>query len=78
MACSGTLGNLRDQLGLAEPTFATDMETSYINSIADEQNVTNFRSLVDYANSLLNSWSNSFAFFYAKTSLRRSSAHNSS
>ena len=64
----GTLGNLRDQLGLAEPTFATDIEASYINSIADEQNVTNFRILVDYANSLLNSWTNSFAFFYANTS----------
>jgi hypothetical protein len=64
----GTLGNLRSQLGLAEPTFATDREASYINSVADEQNVTNFRILVDYTNSLLNSWTNSFAFFYQNTS----------
>jgi hypothetical protein len=64
----GTLGNLRDQLGLAEPTYTTDKQPSYINSIADEQNVTNFRILVDYTNSLLNSWTNSFAFFYQNTS----------
>jgi hypothetical protein len=64
----GTLGNLRDQLGLAEPTFSTDREPSYINSVPDEQNVTNFRILVDYTNSLLNSWTNSFAFFYQNTS----------
>jgi hypothetical protein len=64
----GTLGNLRDQLGLAEPTLATDTEPSYINTVADEQNVTNLRILVDYTNSLLNSWTNSFAFFFQNTS----------
>jgi hypothetical protein len=64
----GTLGNLRSQLGLGEPTWASDTEPNYINTVADEQNVTNFRILVDYTNSLLNSWTNSFAFFYQNTS----------
>jgi hypothetical protein len=63
----GTLGNLRDQMGLAEPTLPTDREPSYINTVADEQNVTNFRILVDYTNSIFNSWTNSFAFFYQNT-----------
>jgi hypothetical protein len=60
----GTLGNLRDQLGLAEPIYPSDREPSYINTVEDERNVTNFRILVDYTNSLFNSWTNSFAFFY--------------
>jgi hypothetical protein len=63
----GTLGNLRDELGLAEPTTLDDTEPSYINTVADEQNVTNFRILVDYVNSLLNSWQNSFQFFFVNT-----------
>jgi hypothetical protein len=63
----GMLGDLRDVLGLAEPTSLGDTEPSYINTVADEQNVTNFRILVDYTNSLLNSWMNSFAFFFTST-----------
>lgn len=63
----GTLGNLRDELGLAEPTTSADRKRSYINTVSDEQNVTNFRILVDYANSLLSSWQNSFQFFYTNT-----------
>lgn len=63
----GTLGNLRDELGLAEPTSRADTDASYINTVADEQNVTNFRILVDYANALLNSWANSFQFFFMST-----------
>ena len=54
----GSLGDLRDQLGLAET-----IGTSYINTVSDEQNVTNFRIIVDYANSLLNAWRNSIQFF---------------
>jgi hypothetical protein len=54
----GSLGDLRDQLGLAET-----IGNSYINTIADEQNVTNFRIIIDYVNSLLNGWRNSFQFF---------------
>lgn len=54
----GSLGDLRDQLGLSE-----SIAPSYINTIADEQNVTNFRIVIDYVNSLLNGWSNSLQFF---------------
>ncbi len=54
----GSLGDLRDQLGLAEA-----IGPSYINTIADEQNVTNFRIVIDYVNSLLNGWCNSLQFF---------------
>jgi hypothetical protein len=63
----GTLGNLRDQLGLVEQTNKPLTHPSYVNSIEDEQNVTNFRIIVDYANSLLNAWTNSFRFFYNTT-----------
>jgi hypothetical protein len=59
----GTLGDLRDQLGLTE--VESQGHRSFINTVDDEQNVTNFRILVDYTNSLLTSWQNSFQFFYA-------------
>ena len=59
----GTLGDLRDQLGLTEVESAG--HRSFINTVDDEQNVTNFRILVDYTNSLLTSWQNNFQFFYA-------------
>jgi hypothetical protein len=54
----GSLGDLRDELGLSET-----IRPSYVNTIADEQNVTNFRIVVDYTNSLLNAWQNNIAFF---------------
>jgi hypothetical protein len=54
----GSLGDLRDELGLSET-----LPPSYVNTIADEQNVTNFRIIVDYANSLLNVWQNNIQFF---------------
>jgi hypothetical protein len=59
----GSLGDLRDELGLSE-TVGTD----YVNTISDEQNVTNFRIIVDYANSLLNAWTNSIQFFAGASS----------
>lgn len=58
----GTLGDLRDLLGLHQTTVPGRYR-SYINTIEDEQNVTNFRIAVDYANSLWNGWSNSIQFF---------------
>ena len=63
----GSLGNLRDLLGLYAlpvpmPPGNPPIEV-YVNTVADETDVTNFRILVDYANSLLNGWSNSFRFF---------------
>jgi hypothetical protein len=65
----GSLGDLRDLLGLfslpvtnlAHP--GNQPVPYYVNSIADEQDATNFRILVDYANALLNAWINSVQFF---------------
>jgi hypothetical protein len=65
----GSLGELRDLLGLFSQSyqntaFAPPLSTPfYINTIADEQDATNFRILVDYANSLLNAWGNSIQYF---------------
>jgi hypothetical protein len=78
----GSLGDLRDVLGLfsqpqvavaianprAIPERATWPVPFYINTIADEQDATNFRILVDYANSLLNAWRNSIQFFAGRQS----------
>jgi hypothetical protein len=54
----GSLGDLRDELGLSDT-----VDPTYINTVADEQNVTNFRIVVDYVNSLLNAWINNIQFF---------------
>jgi hypothetical protein len=68
----GSLGDLRDLLGLfSQETISfppavyapTLSVPCYINSIADEQNATNFRILVDYANSVFNAWENSIQYF---------------
>ena len=56
----GSLGNLRDMLGLFE---LFDKKNNFINTVEDEQNVTNFRVIVDYVNSVFNAWSNSVQFF---------------
>jgi hypothetical protein len=56
----GSLGNLRDMLGLFE---LVDVKNRFINTIEDEQNVTNFRVIVDYVNSVFNAWTNSVQFF---------------
>lgn len=56
----GSLGNLRDMLGLFE---LVDVKNRFINTVADEQNVTNFRVIVDYVNSIYNAWANSVQFF---------------
>jgi len=53
----GTLGNLRDVLGL---NF-TDQD--FVNSVGDEQNLSNFRILADYVTSLAQSWINNVPFF---------------
>jgi hypothetical protein len=52
----GTLGKLRDVLGLK---FSEDL----INTVEDEQDVTNFRILSDYLTSLAQSWINNLGFF---------------
>jgi hypothetical protein len=62
----GSLGDLRDSLGLfALPIVGVP---NYVNTVEDEQNVTNFRVLVDYANSLLDVWRNNVQFFAAQQS----------
>jgi hypothetical protein len=58
----GTLGDLRDVLGLHQ-IAQTPTQPVYINTIDDETNVTNFRIIVDYANSLWNAWRNNIQFF---------------
>lgn len=58
----GTLGDLRDVMGLRQMPGPGSF-VSYINTIDDETNVTNFRIVVDYANSLWNGWVNNIQFF---------------
>ncbi|BCG02012.1 hypothetical protein PPGU19_065800 (plasmid) [Paraburkholderia sp. PGU19] len=53
---AGTLGRLRDLLGLS---FGED----FVNSIEDEQNQTNYRVLCDYVTSLAQSWLSNQRFF---------------
>jgi hypothetical protein len=57
----GTLGNLRDEMGLR--AIGANCKPSYVNSVSDEQDVTNFRIIVDYVNAILNSWTNNIGFF---------------
>lgn len=52
----GTLGALRDILGLQS-------NSKFVNSIEDEQDLTNFRILSDYMTSLAQSWVNDLEFF---------------
>ena len=69
----GSLGDLRDLLGLSSVPLKKigrgrrDV-ISYINTVEDEQNVTNFRILVEYANSFLDVWVNNVQFFAAQQS----------
>ena len=52
----GTLGNLRDVLGL---NF-TDQD--FVNSVDDERNLSNYRIMADYVTSLAQSWINNLPF----------------
>jgi hypothetical protein len=53
----GTLGSLRDELGL---NFTTQ---DFVNTVQDEQDLSNFRILSDYVTSLAQSWINNLRFF---------------
>jgi hypothetical protein len=53
----GTLGSLRDELGL---NFKTQ---DFVNTVQDEQDLSNFRILSDYVTSLAQSWINNLSFF---------------
>jgi hypothetical protein len=57
---SGSLGNLRQELGLS---IAADQ----VNTVEDEQDVTNFRIVCDYVTSLAQSWLNNLQFFGLQT-----------
>jgi len=57
----GTLGNLRDVLGL---NFMTQ---DFVNSVGDEQNLSNYRILADYVTSLAQSWINNVSFLGLNT-----------
>src|SRR5947209_3188699 len=52
----GNLGRLRRELQLQ--SFS-----NYVNSVEDEQDITNFRILSDYLTSLAQSWVNNLKFF---------------
>jgi hypothetical protein len=52
----GTLGKLRDELQLQSFSH-------YVNTIEDEQDITNYRILSDYLTSLAQSWVNNVGFF---------------
>jgi hypothetical protein len=55
---TGTLGNLRDEMGLSLLPNHT-----LVNTVDDEQNVSNFRIISDYITSLAQSWLNNYSFF---------------
>jgi hypothetical protein len=57
----GTLGELRDEMGLRSKRL--DHHRSYIISVSDEQDVTNFRVILDYVNAILNTWIQNLHFF---------------
>jgi hypothetical protein len=57
---SGSLGNLRVEFGFS---IADDQ----INTVEDEQDVTNFRIVTDYVTSLAQSWLNNLQFFGLQT-----------
>jgi hypothetical protein len=57
----GTLGSLRDVLGV---NFRTQ---DFVNTVQDEQNLSNFRILSDYVTSVAQSWINNLPFFGLNT-----------
>jgi hypothetical protein len=57
---SGSLGNLRSDCGFGQ---ADDQ----VNTVEDEQDVTNFRIVTDYVTSLAQSWLNNLQFFGLQT-----------
>jgi hypothetical protein len=53
---SGSLGNLRTEFGFS-------LSDDLVNTVEDEQNVTNYRIVADYLTSLATSWLNNLQFF---------------
>jgi hypothetical protein len=63
---AGQLGQIRDLMGLWSVVIANTAlppKTLLINTVEEEQNVTNYRILVDYLTSLQTSWATSQQFF---------------
>ena len=56
----GSLGNLRGEFGFS-------ISDDLVNTVVDEQNVTNFRIVSDYVTSLAQSWLNNLQFFGLNT-----------
>ena len=54
----GSLGDLRDQLGVSE--FS---RMNFVNTMDDERDATNFRIIIDYVNALFESWRSNIRFF---------------
>jgi hypothetical protein len=59
---AGSLGGLRDQLGLGAS------RASYVNSVAAEKLVTDFGIVVQYINAIFDGWRNSLKYFNAMQS----------
>jgi hypothetical protein len=59
----GNLGNLRDIFGVETIVYPANTVNDLINTIEDEQNVTNYRILSDYLTSLAQSWVTNYQFF---------------
>jgi hypothetical protein len=57
----GTLGNLRDELGLS---FTRQ---DFVNSVADETDLSNFRIISDYVTGLAQTWLNNVGFVVLNT-----------
>jgi hypothetical protein len=55
---TGTVGNLRDEMGLSLVPGQ-----SLVNTVEDEQGVSNFRIISDYVTSLAQSWLNNLQYF---------------
>jgi hypothetical protein len=55
---AGTLGDLRDLLGV---NFSGQ---DFINTVADETNLSNYRVVADYMTSIAQTWLNNFDFFH--------------
>jgi hypothetical protein len=65
----GTLGQFRRELAVYSYNYFTKTQITppppnpWVNTIEDEQNVTNYRILSDYLTSLLVTWQNNYNFF---------------
>jgi hypothetical protein len=66
-AVSGQIGTMRSELGLWSTAAAAQNGIVLVNTVEEEQNVTNYRILVDYLTSLRQSWINNRQFFSRTT-----------